>query len=204
MQGSLGVRRRGPALVAGALAGGMAVAGALALSGGSAAAPAAPQKTVKATRIVRPPRTLARGSRVRSGALGHRVFVNGRRGFALASVGQAQYPATTGDGGRTWRTDGPALHLNAAQAPLAVQEVGARGPRTVFAYGGGNVIDATSDGGRRWYRAMFTGVPMAVVTGAQGHLVAFVDGETGGAPTRQYVSKNGGRTWRYNPAIGGS
>ena len=166
---------------------------------------AAGQTTVTGSLIKRPPRTLAPGSLVRAGALtGQRVFVDATHGFALASVGQAQYPAATSDGGRTWRTDGPALHLNAAQAPLSVTEIGAAGRRTVFAYGSGQVIDATSDGGRHWYRALFTGLPMAVVRNARGHLVAFVDGETGASGTSQYVSRNGGRIWRLDATVGGS
>ena len=132
------------------------------------------------------------------------MFTNAAHGVALASVGQAQYPAATSNGGRTWKTNGPALHLDAAQAPLAVVDIGAAGSRTVFGYGSGQVIDTTADGGQHWYRALFTGLPMAVTTNAQGHLVAFVDGETGSGTTWQYVSKNGGRTWRYDTAVGGS
>jgi photosystem II stability/assembly factor-like uncharacterized protein len=132
------------------------------------------------------------------------VFPDARHGFALASVGQAQYPAATSNGGRTWKTDGPALHLNAAQAPFVVLEIGAAGRRTVFAYGSGQVIDTTSDGGKHWYRALFNGLPMAVVRNAFGHLVAFVDGQTGGGATWQYVSKDGGKTWHHNTTVGGS
>lgn len=182
-------------------------AAAIGASGATAARghAAAGQRTVTGTLIPRNARTLAPGSAVRANELvGQRVFLDGGHGFALASVGQAQYPAATTNGGRTWRTDGPALHLNAAQAPLAVTQIGAAGRRTVFAYGSGQVIDATSDGGAHWYRALFLGQPMAVVRNAFGHLVAFVDGETGGNSTTQYVSKNGGRTWRVDSTVGGS
>lgn len=166
---------------------------------------AAGQTTVTGSLITRPPHTLAPGSAVRASALtGQRVFLDATHGFALAGVGQAQYPAATTNGGRTWQTDGPALHLDAAQAPLAVTEIGAAGRRTIFAYGSGQVIDATSDGGRHWYRALFNGLPMAVVRNGRGHLVAFVDGETGANGTWQYVSKNGGRTWRLDSTVGGS
>lgn len=180
------------------------LAAAAGLVDGAGAAPAKPPRTVTATRITRPPRTLAPGSRVKASSLGHRAFPDARHGFALASVGQAQYPAATADGGRTWRTDGPALHLNAAQGPLVVTQIGAASARTVFAYGGGNAIDTTANGGRTWYRALFTGITMAVVTDARGHLVAFVDGEGGGAVTAQYVSRDGGRSWHYDTTIGGS
>jgi hypothetical protein len=163
---------------------------------GTAAAAKAP-KTVKATLITRAHGTLAGGSKVRSGAVGgQRVFTDAKHGFALASVGSADYPVATADGGKTWKTYGPALHLDAAQAPLAVSFIGAVSRKTVFAWGGGQVIDATNDGGKHWYRALFTtGSPIAVVRDIQGHLTAFVGSLSGGGATR-YVSKDGGRTWR--------
>jgi hypothetical protein len=196
------VRWGAPTLVAGVMAAGFVGASAAAPAG---AGPVAGQKTVTATLITRGRKTLATGTTVRSSSLvGQRVFTDAGHGFALAGVGQAQYPAATSNGGRTWKTNGPALHLDAAQAPFAVTEIGAAGRRTVFAYGSGQVIDTTGDGGTHWYRALFNGLPMAVVRDARGHLVAFVDGEAGGAATWQYVSKDGGRTWRYDATVGGS
>lgn len=169
-----------------------------------AAAPV-PARTVTAAPISRQHGTLAPGAKVSARGLGQRVFVDAKHGFALVSAGQAQYPAATADGGRTWRTDGPALHLDAAQAPLSVSSLGAAGRNTVFAFGGGQAVDTTSDAGRHWYRALFDGVTMAVVRDALGHLVAFVDGGTGAnRATWQYVSRNGGRTWRYDTTVGGS
>ena len=176
------------------------------VSGASIAAAASPQQTVNGTLITRPSNTLAPGSTVSASKLfGNRVFTDGNHGFALVQTGQAQYPAATVNGGKTWKTDGPALHLNAAQAPLAVVYIGAAGQKTIFAWGTGQVIDTTSDGGKHWYRATFNGVPVAVVKNPQSHLVAFVDGETGGSASPvQYVSKNGGKTWRLDNTIGGS
>lgn len=192
----------GAVVLAGAVAAATASAGPAA--GTSRAAAAGPKRTVVAALIRRPARTLAPGSPVPARDLGQRVFPNVRHGFALAAVGQAQYPAASADGGRTWHTDGPALHLNAAQAPLAVSDLGAAGNRVVFAYGGGQVVDTTGDGGRHWYRATFNGVAMAVVTGVSGHLVAFVDGSVGRTGvTWQYVSRDHGRTWHYTTAVGG-
>ena len=128
------------------------------------------------------------------------MFVDATHGFALVNGDQAQYPAATTDGGLTWRTDGPALHVDAAQGPLAVTEIGALNRRTIFAYGGGgNVVDVTTDGGRHWRRALWgDGTPMAVVSNFKGQLVAFVDlfgsGSSANGPTWQYVSRDGGRT----------
>jgi hypothetical protein len=175
---------------------------------GTAAAAGPSQQTVVASLITRPPQTLAPGSKVGSGSLGQRVFTDAKHGFALAGVGQAQYSAATTDGGKTWKIDSPALHINAAQAPLSVLSIGVASRSTIFAFGGGQVVDTTSDGGKKWYRALFTDLVMAVVRNPQGHLVAFIDAQTGSGSstgvTWQYVSKNGGRTWRYDPTVGGS
>jgi hypothetical protein len=199
------LRIAAPALFLGVVAIGSTVVGVSGASTPSAAAAAGPAKTVTGALITRTPRTLAPGTRVSSSALGQRAFTDAKHGFALASVGSAQYPAATTDAGKSWRTDGPALHLNAAQAPLVVLDLGAGNRKTIFAYGGGQVIDATGDGGKHWYRALFQGLPMAVVRNPRGHLVGFIDGgfATKG-PTLQYVSKNGGRTWRYDTTVGGS
>jgi hypothetical protein len=202
------VRLVGSTLALGAVALGSTIAGASASSARSAAAAATPQKTVAASLITRGPGTLAPGARVSSADLGSRVFTDAKHGFALASVGQAQYPAATNNAGKTWKTDGPALHIDAAQAPLSVVDIGAANQKTVFAYGSGQAIDTTSNGGKQWYGALFDGLVMAVVRGSQGHLVAFVDGSTSSVSSRgvtwQYVSKNGGRSWRYDSTIGGS
>lgn len=172
--------------------------------GVSAASAAGPPQTVKSTRVVRRPGTLAPGTAVTLASLGQRVFTDSTHGFALSNTGQAQYPAATTDAGLTWKTDGPALHVNAAQAPLVVLNIGAASRTKVFAFGGGQVIDTTNDGGTRWYRALFNGLVMAVVRGAGGRLVAFVDQSVSGrGVTWQYVSRDDGRTWRYNPRIGG-
>jgi BNR/Asp-box repeat len=175
-------------------------------AGASVAAAAGPQQTVNGTLISRPANTLAPGTTVAASEVyGNRVFIDANRGCALVQNGQAQYPAATTDGGKTWKTNGPALHVNAAQAPLAVAFIGAGGTKKIFAWGGGQVIDATPDGGAHWYRATFTGLPVAVLKNPKGNLVAFVDGQTGSSSVAtQYVSKNGGKTWKLDNTIGGS
>jgi photosystem II stability/assembly factor-like uncharacterized protein len=163
----------------------------------STSAAAKPPKTVTATLIAAPPGTLVPGSRVRPSAIfSQRVFTDGEHGFALGSIGGADYPLATANGGNTWKTDGPALHLHALQAPLAVEFIGAISRTTVYAWGGGQVIDATSDGGKHWYRALFpNGSPVAVAQDLNHHLLAFVASFTATA-TPRYVSANGGRTWQ--------
>ncbi len=196
-----------PRLAVGTITAVLALGAAIAVSEASALPPAGAAKTVTAGLISRAPGTLRPGSRVGSPTLGLRTFVDAEHGFALASAGQAQYPAASTDGGKVWRTDGPALHLDAAQAPLAVLDIGAANRRLIFAYGGGQVIDATSDGGRHWYRALFDGLSMAVIRNFEGHLVGFIDSSPSGSgkgTTLQYVSPNGGRIWRLDNTVGGS
>jgi hypothetical protein len=177
---------------------GVVAAVVLGLSSLAVAAAAKPAKTVKAARVTRRPGTLAPDSTVRpSAVVGQRVFTDGKHGFALASLPGADYPVATADGGKTWKTDGPALHLHAAQAPLAVTFVGAVNRKTLFAWGGGQVIDATSDGGKHWYSALFTqGSPVAVVRDLRGQLLAFV-ASLSSSGTWKYLSRDGGRTWHY-------
>lgn len=175
------------------------------LSGASSAATTSVPKSVNGSLIKRPSGTLAPGTMVKSSTLGHRVFTTDSNGFALANVNGAQYPAATFNGGKVWKTYGPALHVDAAQAPLAVVSLGAVNRNIIYAYGSGQVVDTTSDGGKHWYRALFQGQSMAVVQGVGTHLVAYFDGTSNGKGTTwQYVSKNGGQTWKLDSTVGGS
>lgn len=169
--------------------------------------PAAPL-TITATRITRTPGSLRPGTAVRARALGRRVFADAAHGFALANTQQAQYPAATSNGGRTWRIDGPALHLDAAQAPLVVLQVGVANRRTFFAWGGpggGQVVDVTSDGGRHWWRAILGEVVLAIVAGEDGRLAAVSQSAApsgSSVQTSVYVSSDSGRHWRYDARLG--
>lgn len=192
-----------PAAFGGAIAFGIPSAAARSSSRAKAAL-AVPQ-TVTATLISRPPGTLRPGTHVSHADLGPREFPNPHVGFSLASVGQAQYPAETVNGGQTWRTNGPALHLNAAQAPLSVVFTGASNAHTFYAFGGGQVVDATGDGGRHWWRAFLGDAPIAVVPRLGGGLVAFTQdaNSTGsGGVTLVYVSTDGGHHWHHSTLFG--
>jgi hypothetical protein len=162
---------------------------------------------VTATPIAASAGEVRSGTLVREGALGTRVFADSRHGFALASVRGGQYPATTADGGRTWRIDGPILHADAAQAPLVVQQAGLAGPRTLFAWGGpggGQTIDVTADGGRHWSRAIVGEAVLAVVAAPRRRLVAVVQasGAGGATLTAAYASTDGGRHWLKEARLG--
>jgi hypothetical protein len=137
------------------------------------------------------------GTAVRQGALGTRAFANARVGFALAELRSGAYPAATSDGGRTWKTDGPALHLNAAQAPLSVRFAGVANAHRFYAFGGGQAVDVTSDGGRHWWQAILGDLVIALVPGHNGRLIAVTQAGAGGSKvnTVVYVSRDGGRHW---------
>lgn len=165
---------------------------------------ALPVPTVTATPIARVPNTLRPGRVVRSSTLSHRVFVDNKHGFALANVSNAQYPAATANGGRTWRVNGPALHLNAAQAPFVVCEVGALDRRNYWAGGcGGQVVDTTNDAGRHWWRSLFQGSVLTVVSSG-GSLLVFLESFTSGsvsATIQVYASTDKGRSWRFESGL---
>lgn len=138
-----------------------------------------------------------RGASVDPSKLTIRTFVNSKDGFSLASVGQAQYPASTTDGGKTWQIDGPHFHVNAANAPDVVTRDGAMGPSTYYAYGGGgNTVVVSSDGGSHWWRAYFPGSPLSVeptYSGSKPGLVTIVENNPG--KFAAYVSTDGGQHW---------
>jgi hypothetical protein len=166
-----------------------------------------PPSSVSGSLIAKVPAALQPGHVVGQSTLGQRIFADARHGFALADVGGAQYPAKTVNG-VVWRIAGPPLHLDAAQAPLVVTQVGARGKRTFFAWGGaagGPSVDVTTDGGAHWYRALLGDVVCAVTPTSGGHLMAFaqVAGSGSSATTWVYVSKDGGRTWKLSSSLGG-
>lgn len=162
-----------------------------------------------AVRMHARPDAVTRGTSVRQAALfTTRVFANASVGFALADVGDAQYPVRSVDRGRTWRIDGPQVHVDAADGPEGVGHVGVAGPRTFFAYGS-SVVDVTTDGGRTWWETFLGELVVAVVPGPRNELLAYVqqqvdsEGSSLAATTWQYVSGDGGRHWVYSTALGG-
>jgi hypothetical protein len=178
---------------------------ALAGIGVATAAAPKPAKTVKGSLITVQPNTLKPGTKLASSAvLFPRTFVNANTAWAFASTNQAQYAAITTNGGTTWRTASPALHVNAAQAPLSVTQLDAQSPKVAYAFGSGQVADVTSDGGKHWYRGLFIGTDSAVVPGiGPKQLLTFVDSGSSGlglsGPVWQYATSNGGKTWTLSP-----
>lgn len=146
-----------------------------------------------------------RGRPVRSTQLGARAFVDARHGFALAGTGGAQYPASTTNGGATWRIDGPHFHVNAADAPDVVTRIGVAGNSTYFAYagpGGGQSVVVSTDRGVHWWRAYMPGVPLAVEPtggGKRPALVAIVEIAPG--KFAAYMTSDGGHHWKHHPGF---
>lgn len=186
-----------------------AATGALVLSGAGAGAAAAaptapttpPQKTVTGSLIHGQNGTLGIGSHIPNNRINARRTYFGNSWAVTLGHDRhgAFYPVQTGNGGRRWRTDGPALFLPTADAPDAVNTVTAATRTLQYAYGGGGqVVDVTRDGGPQWRRATFDGVVLSVAPGVRrNELVAFVN--NGSGTTWQFVTRNGGATWTYFP-----
>jgi hypothetical protein len=128
-----------------------------------------------------------------------RVFTNAHDGVALVSVRGELTPARTTDGGSVWRIDGPGLYAEgAADAAVAVNNIGAQDAATFYAYGGGQVLDITSDGGRVWRQAIFQGLEAGASPIDHG-VAAYVDqsNSTGTQGiTIQFYTSTGGHSWR--------
>jgi hypothetical protein len=157
----------------------------------------------------RPPFILSRpGTVVRPAAVfGERVFLDAYEGVALANGNNAQYPVLSTDGGRVWRIDGPLLHVDAADGAEAVAWVGIADRRTLFAYGS-SVVDVTTDRGRTWWQTYLGEDVVVVVPTYRDELVAYVEQSTSDrrfnpAVTWQYVSRDGGHSWRYGTEFAG-
>lgn len=172
----------------------------------AASAPTPPRHLTAVRMRPRPEWAAPRGTPVRpADVFTTRVFANAHVGFALAGVGNAQFPVRSLDGGRTWRVDGPAVHVDAADGAEGVGYVGVSGPRTFFAYGS-SVVDVTTDGGRSWWETYLGELVVAVVPVGGAQLVAYVQQSLdpqgiGPVATWQYVSRDGGRHWRARPQL---
>jgi hypothetical protein len=173
------------------------------------AAPTPPQRLVASRmRMVNGPfRVIRPGTVISTREVDARAFADAQRGFGLAnSTNGETFPAGTADGGKTWRIDGPVFHVPAANGPAGVGYTGVANGRTYFAYGS-SAVDVTTDGGKSWWQTMLGELVLAVVA-QHGHLIAVVqqqaasNGESLEAVTWVYVSRDGGRHWRYDDQLG--
>jgi hypothetical protein len=136
-----------------------------------------------------------------------RAFSDSRRGFGLATVVNGEtFPATTTNGGATWRINGPVFHVPAADGTAGVSYTGVSSARAYFAYGS-SVVDATPDAGRTWWQTFLGELVLAVVA-QHGHLIAVVQQQASSTSESLksvnwvYVSQDRGRHWRYTNQLG--
>ena len=130
---------------------------------------------------------------------GRRVYVSARDGFTLVDVRGGLVPARTTDAGKVWQVDGPSLYIpGAADSANTINNFDAQTPSLFYAYGGGNVVDITSDGGRVWRQAIFQGLQVGVLPVQHG-LLAYVEYFSTAHPhkssIRRFLTTNGGRDW---------
>jgi hypothetical protein len=169
----------------------------------------APPSRVAARRLLpSAPNGLPFGTVLPQNDLGIRVFFDRSHGFALATRlagGVQTYPVASSDSGQTWRIAGPILHIDAAQGAIAVSAPGVAGARFYYAWDDGynNIVDATTDAGRRWWQTSLPGAVLSVTTeaGTVRALIALVEGPTTdparhGASLWSYRTTDG-RHWQY-------
>lgn len=175
----------------------------------SATAPMPPQR-LSANRLTRrrSPFALIRpGAIVPAREVDSRTFADSQHGFGLVNVPDGQtYPAATVDGGKTWRVNGPVLHVPAADGAEGVGYTGVASPHSYFAYGS-SVVDVTTDGGKSWWETYLGELVLAVVA-QHGRLLAVVqrqaatDSQSLRSVNWIYVSSDGGRHWQYDDLLG--
>jgi len=157
-----------------------------------------PPTTVTATKLAadKPPYAV-RGTVISASTLANRVFVNHSDGVSISAYKDAQYAACTTDSGRIWKVCSPHVHVNAADAPDVITEVGADGgTRYLYAgpTGGDSVVVSTNT--VDWYRARFQH-PVAMVVddvlAPKQTIDVFDDSPSG---ILLYQSSDGGKTWK--------
>jgi len=128
----------------------------------------------------------------------------GHVGWGIWCLEGAQYPVTSSDSGRQWRIAGRYFAaVGIAGAGGEVNTMVATSSSGAFAYSpGGNIVDVTSDAGRRWYAAALAGdisdTPGDAVFTAAGNVEVLVSQRpsTHVAGTAWYATTDHGRVWR--------
>lgn len=143
---------------------------------------------------------LAFGTAIPSSDIGEQSRDVGGVTYGLADQGSLSsdnYPAISHDGGRSWTIDGPIFHIAAADEALSVSTITAVSATTAYAWGDGNYLRLTTDGGRQWWGAFFlTSVDKAYENNGTLTVVLY----TGNASEPTYISNDDGRTWRLQPS----
>jgi hypothetical protein len=138
---------------------------------------------------------------VPSADLNNLVRVRGNIIIALADKGAffgEVYAAISDDDGGDWRIDSPQFARAGACGSCTTNHLTVSGDGTIVAWGNdGNIVKVTTDLGRHWHQALFTGGIKTVTTTGR-RLEARVLGDQnsrGRFPTRRYVSTDNGATW---------
>jgi hypothetical protein len=135
----------------------------------------------------------------------------GAYSYALADVGDYEYPVSTVDHGKQWRIAGEYFNLDDTSgmgAGSSPSNIVTLSPTIAIAYRRGDIIGPVSamyvtvDSGRKWYVAFAPGPvkKLTAVLAKPNHsalqgLTASVSSVPASGRERDYTSLNGGRTW---------
>jgi hypothetical protein len=105
---------------------------------------------------------LAPGTAVPASEVFQETLKSGQQGspvngdaYGLASVQSQTYPVITTNGGQSWSIDGPIFHIDAADAPAVVDQIGNALTETVFVWGDSGHVVVSTDGGEHWWSSYF-------------------------------------------------
>lgn len=116
--------------------------------------------------------------------------------YGLADQGDllsVHYPAISYDGGRTWAIDGPIFYIAAADGTAAVNTIAAVSATTAYAWGSGNFIRWTTNGGRQWWGAFLPGGVDRVAIG-NGTVAVTIHADGTNEPS--YLLGDDSRSWK--------
>jgi hypothetical protein len=135
----------------------------------------------------------------------------GKYSYALADIGDYEYPVFTDDHGKQWRVAGEYFNLDdtsGAGAGSSPSNIVTLSPTIAVAYRHGDIIGPVSavyvtvDSGQKWYVTFAPGSvkKLTAVLAKPSHsaldsLVASVSSLQASGREREYTSLNGGRTW---------
>jgi photosystem II stability/assembly factor-like uncharacterized protein len=178
----------------------------------SSASVTVPQKTINASLLTYPPKSvlpeLPFGTLLSLSRTSGFSFANASTGYAIGSKNLFTYVLKTTDGGRIWRTVGPAFTTGGAEATAGIGAVNAVSASVAVVYGAQAttpVIAVTEDSGQRWWVADLGDVLLTEATKGS-EIWALVSGPAPGIgpvrpPTWLYESSNGGRTWHFRSTV---
>jgi hypothetical protein len=153
--------------------------------------------------------TLVTNSMLTGGSISHKVVINKRFGYALATIGVHQYPVSTDDNGVQWRIAGKFFNLvdtSGAGAGGTATSIAMLSPAFAVAWRHSDILGPTSniyvttDSGRRWYVTSLPGTVPGVgyELGESGKALKEIFVSVHSQPSGTvlpYKSVNAGRSW---------